>query len=409
MAWLREWMWKITILALPWQTRWIWHISQTPEAGYQTEWGIYAVYGSWLLILATWAVSLGVKAEKIRIKKTIWIAGCLMFIPMIVHPTWYMWQWMAQWFIILLFADALRRLRLKREQVIGWFLWSVMPHVGLAFLQMFEQSVRASTWLGMAAQNPLISGVSVIGSSRFLRAYAGFPHPNIAGMWFVFGLAAALWRVSSYKQQSHAKLTCVMLGLLSSGLVFTFSRTAWLSASVLLWICFIGIRSQTEAKRRYWPIALVILCVFLTALPLRSKIMARVSPVTHLEQRSTNERVQAWKEIWPIIRVSPFTGYGIGRAAPLMQAGSLGNQPPHALPMIVMLELGVFGFLGLILIIGTIWMIGDQSTNILLTLLFIPSLTDHYLWSLWSGQMLIGLLIMWWTIGVTGVDIPAKI
>lgn len=395
MEWLRNWSWRLAILALPWQTRYIVAIVPTPEAGYQTEWGMFAFYASWMAILAAWILSLGLQAGQLRVTRFGWLLAGLFLLPVVLQPTWYALQWAGQLLIIALLIDALRRYQVSRTELASWFLVSLIPHVLIAVWQFDSQFVTANKWLGISVQDPALPGVSVTGPNRTLRAYAGFPHPNIAGMWFVFGIAAALWLVRQTSIRWQIVLAWLMSAVLPIALILTFSRTAWISALIVLACLLVSIVRRPVDVYTLRAVTLSIVCAAIAALPVWSLIGHRAASNTALETRSIDERAAAWKGIWPVIVDSPIIGYGIGQSLQVMQKNGLGNQPPHAVPLIVLLENGILGFVAIFISIGIFWFYGSWSDRVLLAVLAPPFFTDHYLWSLWGGQLLAGFCIIW--------------
>ena len=103
-------------------------------------------------------------------------------------------------------------------------------------------------WLGVASHDPKELGVSVVeyGEYRWLRAYGSFPHPNILGGWLVISLMIALeWYLDvarrwkgilaplDLKRLKIERLGAVLsLVMLFCGLIFTFSRSAFLGLGV---------------------------------------------------------------------------------------------------------------------------------------------------------------------------------
>jgi O-antigen ligase len=408
MAWLRDWSWKIAILALPWQTRYVLSIIPTPEAGFQTEWGIYAIYASWILIANAWLLSLSRQASKIHLTKIGWLVIGLLLLPIVITHSAYSLQFIGQILALVLLVDTLRRNQVTREQVAAWFLCSLIPHVVLAVLQFDAQSIVANKWLGIAAQNPATPGVSVIGPERTLRAYAGFPHPNIAGMWFTLGIAVSFWLVRRAMVHWQIVLAWIMSAILPVALVLTFSRSAWLAALVVLALTLASCLRRPIDVYTLRVIILSILCALIATIPVLPHIIGRTSIDTRLETRSIDERASTWQGIWPIIAESPIVGHGMGQSIPVMQSHGLGNQPPHALPLIGLLETGLLGFSVIFISILLHWKNGSATDRALLAIFFFPAMTDHYLWSLWSGQILACFCTIWFILKVQNIDKDIK-
>ncbi len=405
---LRNWSWRLAILALPWQTRYILFSLPTPEAGYQTEWGIYAIYASWILIIIAWVFSLSRTAPRVVVPKSVWLILALLVLPIVLTHTTYSLQFLAQLIALVLLVDALRRNHVSRADASAWFLLSLVPHILLAVTQFDTQSISANKWLGISAQNPIESGVSVIGDSRVLRAYAGFSHPNIAGMWFALGLGASLWLLRRSEIRWQIILAWLMCAALPIGIVLTFSRSAWLTTFVIVALFLAKILRRPIDVYALRSIILVILCTLIGIIPVLPLVMSRANTVPSIENQSLEERSATWKNIWPVIGQSPIIGHGLGSSAKIMSINGLGNQPPHALPLVVLLEVGLMGLCVLGITLLLLWRAGDTITRCLLIALSIPALTDHYLWSLWSGQILATFCMIWFFLIRRSIDKKIK-
>ena len=131
-------------------------------------------------------------------------------------------QWWIHFFLLTVFAWTLIRARVSSRTVATWFVISLLPHAFLGIWQYASQEIVAMTWFGIAAQDPSVAGVSVVeaGPMRVLRAYGGFPHPNIFGGW----LAMGYWRLSS-RVRHVQKRGCVLLRMRHSRWrCFSFKR-----------------------------------------------------------------------------------------------------------------------------------------------------------------------------------------
>lgn len=386
---LRKGLLPLAILSLPWQTRYILAVLPTPDAGYQTEWGIYAFYASWILIVFAWLASLPSRRESSTINKW-WLASALLFIiPILFNFTFYVLQFTAQVLVLLLLADAMRRERWSRSRLAAWFVLLLLPHALLAVWQFDTQSVFVSKWLGISAQDPAVSGVAVIehDGERILRGYGGFPHPNIAGIWFALGLAASFWLIRNAETKWANLLGWFMCVILPFALVLTFSRSAFLSAGILLLATGYSI-----IRRRPFDIFLLrpfvwsLICFLTITLLVWPLLRSRGSFDNRLESRSVSERASSWTDIWPAVGEHPFIGHGIG-------SSGLAAQPPHAVPLIILFEVGVFGLLAFGIGCYLLWKKTDILGRVLLMSLVPPFLLDHYFYSLWAGISLLILAI----------------
>ncbi len=390
MDWLRKWLLPLAILALPWQTRFILDVVPYAAGGYQPEWGIYAVYASWILILLAWIIAPGKPHPFFPTWLVISVLITLGFSP-------YGFQWLAQLGILLLLADAIHRNNWSRAKLATWFVASLIPEAFLALWQYDSQHIFASKWLGISAQIPSDLGVSVVqyGSERILRAYAGFPHPNIAGIWFALGLAAALWLVRHAESKLGSLLGWFMSVILPFALILTFSRSAWLVAGTLLLGHLVLIFKRKPIDMfMLRPMAWTLVCLLLASFLVAPQILSRTSSDNRLETKSIQERTSTWTGIWPLIGGSPLFGHGVGSSVRVMNEAGLGAQPPHAVPLVILLELGAFGLISIASLLFKFWNNTDQLGRWLLVSFMPSALLDHYLYSVWAGISLLILAII---------------
>lgn len=395
MAWIREWAWKIAILALPWQTRWF---QEGPAAGgLPWEQGRLSVYLAWVPILLTIFVACSDfkenpdERDEIKISDWMLFIGILLlglpaFVSVFPHASW---QWLTQVVLLVFFAWSLQQLKIKGRDFLGWSILSLVPHAILGIAQFFSQSVFASKWLGMAAQNPLTPGVSVVevAGRRVLRAYGGFPHPNILGGWLAYGLSALTLLASRVTRPRDRKLLFIICALFSVSLVLTFSRSAWIAAVVGV----IGAAILSKKMRALMVLCVILFSILITLFFVRDIALTRTDTGTRLEQKSVSERSESLSAAWSLVPDQWWLGQGQNTSIYALDHAGKGIIPPHFIPLLVLLETGLVGAIGILLLLWR-WVAKSAGASVLPLLIAIPLLTfDHYLWSIWSGQV----LLMW--------------
>lgn len=404
---LQDVSWHLAILLLPWQIRWF---SEGPMVnGYPWEQGRISIYASWIPMLATMAATLilfpsrseAKSKDGLWNKKRSWLlltGLILLLIPSVFTiSSRATAQWWIQWLILIGFAWSLLVRSISWRSIATWFLVSLLPHLFLGLQQYLVQFVHGSKWLGIATQNPLDKGVSIVqvGDQRILRVYGGFPHPNIFGGWIVMGMVAALSLWNEAKKYTQYFLA-MFLALSSIVLILTFSRSALIACMlgvIVFGVCVILAHARIQRKQVLIPIFIVLFSLACTAFIVRDKIFVRLQPTqTRLEVKSVNERQEAIKNGWELFKQHPWKGSGPGTT--ILALSRLPNNdskipsvPPHIVPLMVLDELGLFGLIGLLLITITFVRIRYLRCDILFLLpLF---LLDHFLWSLWSGCTLL--------------------
>lgn len=363
--------------------------------GYPWEGGRISLYLSWIPLIGT--VVCGCLLDRMWCKRS---ARALFWFYMLVLcsvavSTYRLAtvQWWVEVLLLSSFTVVLIR-TVRRGELLTWMIYAIFPHAVLGIAQYLTQHVIGSTWFGIASQEPVTPGVSVIESEgrRWLRAYGGFPHPNIFGGWLVFGLSALL-----LKHRSRAD--CAVAGLFASAIVLSFSRSAWLSAILLLSVCMYRafFMSPKHMRVQLWQMCCMIVgSALVTATLVAPLIRLRTGGHgTRLEQKSLDERAQGWKSGLTLFKRHPWMGSGprtVSRALVTEGIVSLGMPPvpPHNTVLLMLDEIGVVGVFWLILLSGgrPLWLLARAW-------IFLPILLfDHYPWSTWSGLSLVAFFVL---------------
>jgi O-antigen ligase len=409
----------LAVLALPWQTRWF---QEGPRlAGYPWEEGRISVYGSELLMIATIILGLFVllarqktdQVKRTHPSRTVLIVLGVSFFAFSFFTTSSLrgtTEWWMEALVLGAFFWTLKQWVSLREFSF-WFVLSLLPHALLGIWQAMSQQAVGAALLGIAAQEPAVRGVAVIeaGGLRWLRSYGGFPHPNILGGWLVVGVLVASVALKEQllarKQRIFYYLSLVVCSL---GLVFSYSRSAWLSLVLFLGVSALSLlfsREKTHRLQSLLVMSLILLSCMSAILIRPNLIFVRAQTETRLEQKSLSERAQGIQNGLRILREHPFVGSGFGANGLVIAELDLkeGHAPtipisPHFIPLLAAAELGLVGMALLFVILLFLLRIRDGliqrrhffslSTILpLLVLLPIPCV-DHYLWSYWSGKVL---------------------
>ncbi len=237
---------------------------------------------------------------------------------------------------------------------------------------------------------------------KILRAYGTLPHPNVLGGLLVGGIISTIFlsRISS-----RGFFLPALLALQGTGLLLTFSRSAILSLlTFIIFYYIIYLRrsiEDTSLKRIFVGTLILILPV---AFAVRWALVSRVVPPgsdAFIRDRFTTIRIAL-----PILREHVVAGVGPGHYIRTLvsdippESGTL--QPwlyeyPHAVPMVLALELGLVGIVVVAVFLWTlfraapVWRIWLLAVVTLAPLLFL----DHYLWTLQPGRVL-----LWGALGV---------
>ncbi len=396
---ITTWSWRLAILALPWQTRWF--AEGLNLGGIPWEQGRWSFYLAWIPLIATILLSLRVRHQNPKPISYLSFA-CVVILAFVAITTispQATTQWLIQILLLLAFVNSLRRLAIPKTQITTWFLVSLIPHALLAIQQAWSQQVFAFKWLGIAAQQPATRGVSVIevGTDRMLRAYGGFPHPNILGGWMSLGVLVFLKEYLK-NQNPPPGLRRGWPSLARTGavlaLLLSWSRAAWL-ATFLGSVALCYHYRHSFRKAMLLPLTL-ILCLITGFFFVNHKLLfTRIQPSTRLEQKAVDERGSALATSLAAIKQHPWLGSGPGTTQLALSRVLPENTipiPPHLIPVMALLELGIFGSLALSLLLWAY--LRRRTLPVFLVAWLLPiALFDHYLWSVWAGQSLLILAL----------------
>jgi len=310
----------------------------------------------------------------------------------------YRWARWGQW---LLTVEIIRR---ERKTVWGLLEWCIplwiLTEVGLGWGQILKSSSVGGVWwwLGERSFSLIGSGIARVSVSgvEFLRAYGSFSHPNsLAGFLLV---SLFLWWNFKKKGKSKTKKfwwwMVWWVGII--GLVITASRVVWLvGGGVLIW-------EVIKRKAKGWKgmVGLGMIGVGLGMI-----VTGVFSSIGGWDLLSVEKRMALIKIGVDMFRDSPLFGVGLGNmvgvlpeywgAEPVIK-GWL--QPIHNAYLLVLAEIGIFGFL----VWG--WLVKEKlfrrkrktiKRAVLMSLLVI-SLTgffDHYWITLPQNWWLMGVVI----------------
>lgn len=237
-----------------------------------------------------------------------------------------------------------------------------------------------------------------------LRAYGTFPHPNVLGGFIAAALPFLIYQMFHLKHSRPLSLTVMVLSL--SGLLVTFSRSAWfvglLVSSItyyILWkkhstpAVFVGLRQHI--------IPVLSFCFFIAVL---------VFFFPSAADESVIRRQELLQAAGTLLLHHPLTGTGLGNflvSLPGIFSGRAGNflQPVHNIYMLWIAETGFFGLFGVLFIIlflrkqfiALFHLILLRHDHIVLLLpvtgFLLLGVTDHYPLTLQQGQLFFTLCL----------------
>jgi O-antigen ligase len=319
-------------------------------------------------------------------------------------------------------AKIIRTGVIKIEGIFAVLAGSAVFQSLLGVAQFVKQRSLDLVFLGEPLLSTEGAGIAkiVVEGARVLRAYGTFPHPNILAAFLLLGLCSLyyLWLKSSNNEfvankrifvNSHFirySLISISIFITLLGLMLTFSRTAWLIA--VLATLAIVILSRSGKLAILSLAAISIISVILSPYVLsRAKVSA--------QEPSVNYRLIYNQVGLDLIKNNLF-GVGIGNQVlhsvknEIYQKFGLDQvwqwQPVHNIYLLIAAEVGIVGgaalfiFLLGLLIPNLKFLISKQISNfqllistIMLLALLLFGLVDHFLWTLWPGQLMLWLVI----------------
>lgn len=279
---------------------------------------------------------------------------------------------------------------LKHKFILA-FASGLIPSVILGIYQVIFGHSPASTYLGLAERSAsnLGDSIYIIQDQRILRAYGFFSHPNI----FAGYLTTALILLNTFTSKLNKKIIPALNVILIIGLILTFSKSAIIALFLTTIIYYSSTQKITSNK------SILISTSILAILALRLLI-------NQIELMSFQDRVNQWLDYFPLLTnnfINFLFGFGPGQYIfnwldynPNLDWWLY--QPIHNVPVLILAEIGVIGFLLLFFILYKIFRtIPNQPHNLHILLISIPliiiSLFDHYLWSYWSGLVLFAFIL----------------
>lgn len=276
-----------------------------------------------------------------------------------------------------------------------------------------------------------------IDGGKLIRSYGTFPHPNILAAFLLLSLVPLFyfwakntfdWRVFFYAgvgkkmskefwvYVSRELLLGVGIFIVSLGLLFTFSRSAWLVAACL-WVTF-SVFALLKPESRRQAVKLFFLClaigyIFSVAFSFLVFPRAHISP----GEPAVAYRLSYNRMALDIIKSHPL-GVGIGNQVIYSVKNQIYQkfgmhelwswQPVHNIYLLMASEIGILGLLAFLtfivtLIVTSIWrhVLWDAgglevfASLMSLVALLLFGIVDHFLWTLQPGR-----IILWLAIGL---------
>jgi len=430
----------LLLFLLPFQTAYIYR--EVFENGFKVQYATGALYATELLLMMTlifFIVDAVVNIKRLRKRIRFRFTRDRLFVAALLITLLYgfasiLWagdkQVAFEHAVVLLEGSVLGLLILvsntKTSTLIKAFLLGSAVSACIGIAQVIFQQTISSSLLGLSHYDIAAGGTSIVGAgTRWLRAYGTFPHPNIFGGWMAVSLVLSLHLLFSKKIKDVYAYAGI--ALFFSGLFLSFSRSAWIAAFTVVVFVLVRemkkyyvisrdpstLRSSTRTRllgMTFFRVFLLLstLSFFFTAL-FHSLLTSRVMINNTYETKSVSERVEGYAYAVDYILSNSVLGSGVGNYTLAIFSHTHGYpkwdfQPVHNVFVLILAEWGIVG-LALWLLCGVCWlrwMWGvtpykeEDSLRLfaisLLVIYMLIALFDHYLYSLYPGVMVSGVI-----------------
>jgi hypothetical protein len=270
------------------------------------------------------------------------------------------------------------RKQLKINTIIKLFIATITIQAIIGIFQFMTQGSIGLGWIGESLISPETSGVAKfnLGSHTLIRAYGTFPHPNI----FAGFLMSAILLSETFKANIKPIKTTSIQPILITALIFTASKTALIATL----IAFLIIK-KVSLKKTIPFIGLIGLALIL-------------KHETILQHETVQERLEYLIISSKMLLHSP-QGVGLQQFTEHMQSFTQIKlqpwqfQPVHNAFLLIANEMGIWTLALTIGVISKLRNIKNKHILGMIAALITLGLFDHYLFSIYQGIILTGIMI----------------
>jgi O-antigen ligase len=313
--------------------------------------------------------------------------------------------------LLLLYLYVVNEIR-SLDQVIPPLLILILLQSGIGIFQVLNQHSAGFASLGELQLDPMKNGVSIVsaGGMRFLRAYALSDHPNILGGSLALSLVILMgWFITSGPKWRI--LTSAVFDMGGLGLLYTYSRSAWLATGASL--AFVGIaylKNRQASRFRSWLTLLGAGLIFMLPFLWSSAQLVGVRlnredsyNLDPHENQSLGERAILNSAAIDLFSRNPLFGVGLGTFPIALKQEqpdyAFNYQPAHFVLLDVAAETGIVGALFYLFGMTSPWLalwmnrghlrLNPQliAASAFLLGLAILSTFDYYPWLLEPGRL----------------------
>lgn len=403
------------VFFLPWQTRWIFY---NADLNGFWEYGSGAVYAVEILLWIIFIIFAIYKAKQIFylekidqqniiVKKSSVIV--IVFLLLAGVSIFYSINKLTTILFFIHLAEAVglyflvKNIKLNKIYFYWSFLGGIFIQAAIGIYQFLMQTSFGSKWLGAAVHNSYELGTYVVQTQteRWLRAYGTQAHPNILAAFIGLGLLFLVY-LFVYERVKYSKFVLSFVIVFSFALMTTFSKAASLSFLLCLFILFILLFKKDIFRKKFLIIGIVFfISSTVFSFIFSTPILSRINNDNRLENLSYQQRLDQYDEAKQIFAKAWF-GVGVGNYTLAINKYVDANrqvwdyQPIHNVYVLSFVELGVWVVILIFTALYYLFKNFPKKQNIFfisVVFLIIIGLFDHFLWSLFTGQLLFWLML----------------
>ena len=206
--------------------------------------------------------------------------------------------------------------------------------------------------------NPIYQNLAPIPwYSRYIgvRMMSTLSHPNVLGSYLIVSIPLSYYFYRSSHGLGPRIINLVLLVVITLALLLTFSRGSLLAFLLMLSFWF-WIKHKFKWLIYLW-LVFLLGALLISLWHLNDQSLTRFSITNFWEDLKFNHRLNNYLVSWNMFRQHPFVGIGLDHFRPLFQQYSSRQLPyefqvPESIYLMHLAEGGLFGFLGLVLLIG---------------------------------------------------------
>jgi len=322
-------------------------IYQTGEFNYYTSFFLYFSDICLLVAFLCWGISLWKKeTERFHLGNEMLSFIMLAFLFVMIGNVFFVQETKLHFFmafrfveLFLLYLLVVNRI-MRQEQIVLYLLFGLCFQAFVALYQYVLQGSVGLTFLGENSANISTLGVAKIdlGDQKILRSFGTMPHANVLGGLLFMGIMYAMALVKKYRW-----FVIGVLWLLSMGLLFTFSRSAFF-ALIAAFLIYISIQNS-KIVVKYLLLSLSVFLFFIVIFRLEGVVVNRFL----FEDANSNQERTMYLRIGRDMFFDQPLGVGLGAFTLNMQEYTSTKlvpwlyQPVHNIFILVANETGILG------------------------------------------------------------------